>query len=224
MAAVSAQPNGPSTGPSRGPAAPRAFRVARWVPLVAVLPLAFVAVLIPLSQQTGSARPVPPDMCALVPPDLLSRLVPSARRALGVVDSSHNQLHLTNCRAETDLDVATTTATARLTLQFDRYGPRGSLSPAENARDAFARDKQVVLAATGTRHKVSDLVGLGDSAYLDVLPPTVVDSAEGGSFATVSVLRGDGELTITYGAAPSTDELTAAAAVSVAREVAGRLP
>lgn len=210
---------------------PRLVRWSRWTallaPLVGVLvfPLMFI---VPMLASDASARRVPENVCALVPADLLARLVPAGQMDTPESSYSSSYKARTTCEVRTDQETASTTAGASLSIELERYaGKRIGFSDAEDeAQDQFASHKAYPLTAT-SGYRVADLSGLGDSAYLAVREPPA-PTKPGGTVdnwsVQVVVLRADAVLTVGYTASPTDERRAASAAVAVTRALLKELP
>jgi hypothetical protein len=203
---------------------------ARRVPLRGwLLPL---AILLPSMVLCGSVfstsikHPpggVPADVCALIPTDLLNRVVPAAK--VGDVDSKNSETYTNRarCSAQTDPDTARTTARGSLSVELDRHGTLAGKDPREHAQDEFGSSKRFALSDTIVPHRVFDLERLGDAAFVAVDRQRDTDRQEHQSVVEVEVLAADRTLRLHYVASPTTDDLAVSAAVAVARALLGRL-
>ncbi|GIJ49154.1 hypothetical protein Val02_60400 [Virgisporangium aliadipatigenens] len=195
-----------------------------WLPCAIV---GFVAVMT-VGPGTGlfasPPHPPPDDPCALVAADLLARLVPGARVDERVVRTGRYTTFAV-CAFRSGEGAP---AVGLLWLRVERHGDRGGQDPGQHAQDGFARGKRAELAGGVP---VSDLRGLGDSAYVAGPSPAggTVSSSGGGPGSspvevTVRVLRGDLTLAVRYQAAPSEPVLVAGGAVAAARAALERVP
>ena len=155
-----------------------------------------------------------PAVCGLVPADLISRLVPGAT-AEDKPDVYPTRLQATKgCDAETGY---TGDRIAQLRIKVDRYGTFLDYPPREHAKRDFISDKN--LAPKLSTGQPRDVAGLGDSAFVAMDPKPVGNYNR----AQVNVLRADVIVEVTYSANPSSPDLVAAAAVTVARAVLEKL-
>ena len=146
---------------------------------------------------------LPANPCALVPVDLFRTLVPDA----GPPNHGHDEntaISRSYCSASTDPDLATTTAMGELRIELDWVG-----------RDAVA-----LFALEKANHAAQDLTGLGDSAYVDVMPRHALT---GQWIVEVRVLKPGTHLLVRYEASPTDDTHALSAAVVVARTVLAAL-
>jgi hypothetical protein len=162
-------------------------------------------------------RAAPADPCALVPADLVALLVPAPGKPEPEVRNNQPFTNRAECAVRTDHDAATTNASASLRIEVERNGSRGTESSSSHSQTDFANGKRYEMQDSIVQHRVNDLRGIGDSAYLTVDVPR--SSGSGSAAAQVTVLRGDIIATVMYSASPSSDEQVAAAAVRVAREL-----
>jgi hypothetical protein len=198
-----------------------ARRVGWWLPFVALVPMVFLfGSLIPLSVKHAPGS-VPGDVCALVPPDLVDRVVPAARKGDLDVKNAEPYTNVARCSAQTDVERATTTARGSLSVELRRHGTLAGMDPRAHAQDEFASDKRFELTDTITPGRVSDLGGLGDSAFVSVARPRDSDVPEHRSAVQLEVLDRDRILRLHYVASPTTDDRAVSAAVAVARALLG---
>jgi hypothetical protein len=198
-----------------------ARRAPRWLPLMALVPLVFLfGSLVPLAVKHAPGS-VPGDVCALVPPDLLDRVVPAAKKDDVDARNSEPYTNVARCSAQTDGDRATTTARGSLSVELRRHGTLAGLDPAAHARDEFASDKRFELTDTITPGRVSDVGGLGDSAFVSVARQRDSDQRGHLSMVQLEVLARDRILRLHYVASPTTDDRAVSAAVAVARALLG---
>jgi hypothetical protein len=136
-------------------------------------------------------------------------------------DDGHTSTRWSDCLLVTDLIRADTKASATLHVRVDRFS--GSLldPPVAAAKADFASTKQAQMAPGVINYQVSDLPGLGDSAYI------AVQVTDAGAMRVprvdLHVLRGDLELDVQYAGTPTTSEQTAAGAYAVAQNLMERL-
>jgi hypothetical protein len=200
-----------------------ARRAAWWLPLVAVVPVVFVfGSLIPLTDKHPPGS-VPADVCALVPPDLLDRLVPAARTSDVDAKNAEPYTNVARCSAQTDGERATTTARGSLSVELRRHGTLAGLDPRGHAQDDFASDKRFELTDAIVRKRVSDLGGLGDSAFVSVARPDDSDARDHRTTVQLEVLARDRILRLHYAASPTTDDRAVSALLAVARALLGAL-
>jgi hypothetical protein len=162
-------------------------------------------------------RAAPADPCALVPAEVLALVVPAAGPPKARVRNGQPYANEADCTVKTDPGRAPTDATGNLSVSIERDGSRGAERPAGHAQTDFAVRKRQEQEGRLVKRRVSDLAGLGESAYLSADVPG--EPAGGSATARVMVLSGDTIATVTYSASPSDDRLVAAAAVRVAREL-----
>jgi hypothetical protein len=214
--------SGPSgTGVGDPPRVPWEIRTIRWVSLpIMLVPLVFMMVYLVLpAVLPEKPRDVPGDVCALVPADLLARVVPAAGPRETEAKNGEQYTNRARCSVSTQPDLATSTARGILTIELNRHGDLAGRNPADHAQNEFALTKRYLFGREGTR--VYDLSKLGDSAYLAVDRSGDSDHRVGPLRVSVAVLRKDIELTVRYSASPTDDRLASAAAVAVARAVLG---
>jgi hypothetical protein len=198
-----------------------ARRAVWWAPLVALAPLVFVFVsLIPMTAKHPPGS-VPADVCALVPPDLMDRVVPAAKVTHVDARNSERYTNVARCSVQTDGDRATTTARGSLSVELRRYGTLAGQGPQEHAQEDFAFDKKFALADTIVPGRVSNVGGLGESAFVSVARRDGSGVAEHQSTVQVEVLARDRTLRLHYVASPTTDDRAVSAAVAVARALLG---
>jgi hypothetical protein len=188
----------------------------RWIGLpLMVLPLVFTMTCLVLPTVFAEKpRDVPGDVCALVPADLLARLVPAAGARDHDAENGQQFTNRARCSVRTDTAQATSTARGSLMISLKRHGDLALRDPAEHAQDEFASSKRYRLRRGDS--SVFDLRKLGDSAYLAKDRASDNDRASRVSQVEVVVLRKDVELTVWYSAGPSDERLVSSAAVAVA--------
>jgi hypothetical protein len=188
-----------------------------WIPMV-ILPWVPMAIWAQRAVFGGRPRDVPSDVCALVPADLLARVVPAGKVANVTAQNDGAPTNKAECTVATDRDQATTTARATLSISLTRHGDTTLRTSEDHSQHDFALFKRMRMAnESRTRYHVFDLSKLGDSAYLAVEEPTQSQRDEQNSRVEVSVLRNDIELTVRYFASPTDDALSSSATVAVAR-------
>jgi hypothetical protein len=220
-------PAPPPTPPPAPPPAVRRSGAGRWrigLAVVAVLaPVVLLAVVLGPLLLKEKPRAVRPDVCALVPADLLARVVPAGKVAGVAADNAGASINAARCRVETDDTKATSSARATLSIEVRRHGSLGRWDPGDHARDEFAGGKGYELADTNAPRKVHDLSRLGDSAFVAVYRGGDSDAREHRSVVHLQVLARDMLLRIDYDASPTREDLATAAAVAVARALLGSL-
>jgi hypothetical protein len=190
--------------------------------LMVLLPVASLCgFLAPMVLQSGP-RAVPSDVCSLIPDDLLSKLVPTAKQTDVSASNDQQFTNRASCTEQTDADKATTTADASLLIQLQRDGSVANRGPSAAARDDFVGAKSYAVSDTIQKKKVYD-IKLGDAAFLTVDQRDQYDNDQSQSTVNVQVLKGDIILSVNYIASPTTDERTAAAAITVADAILGGL-
>jgi hypothetical protein len=188
-----------------------------WIPLV-ILPWVPMAIWAQRSAFAAPPRRVPSDVCALVPADLLARVVPAGKTANVTAENDGAPTNKAECTVATDRDHATTTARASLSISLSRHGDGGLRTSEDHSQHEFALFKRMRMAnESSTRYRVFDLSKLGDSAYLAVEELSQSQRDAQNSSVEVSVLRKDIELTVRYFASPTDDALSSSAVVAVAR-------
>jgi hypothetical protein len=155
-----------------------------------------------------------PAVCGLVPAELLARLAPGATAS----DVDHNfssGLQVSKeCQARTGF---TGDTTAQLRVEVTRYGSFLDYPPAEHAKHDFINAKKI--APQLSMGPPRDVAGVGDSAFVTVDPEPIGDFQR----AEIQVLRGTEIVEVSYWADPSTPDLVASAALTVARAVLEKL-
>jgi hypothetical protein len=195
-----------------------AIRILR---LAMLLPLLLMGLVVWRLNDQHPPKAVPADVCALVPADLLARVVPAAKPGKPSTDGPSLTAATARCSTRTDPDNATSTADADLSIQVDHEGSLGGKDPGAHARDEFAGDKRREITKPLDPGRVFDLPGLGDDAYVFVQRPRNYAVTEHRSSVEVHVLAGATVLRVDYDAAPSTDDLATAAAVALAQALLG---
>jgi hypothetical protein len=186
--------------------------------LVGLLAIGGIVVVV---NQIHDEKPgvVPPDLCALIPADLLARIVPSAQvsnRQSSPWSASCNEVSAAGSSGPDQAQAA-----GSLSLFVDWYSSTLTGTAVRRARAAFGSVKQEALDGGSV---TGDLAGLGDSAYLTKFTVAQTPGSEWTAGATVDVLRGDAVLSVFYFADPTTQARADATAVDVARALIGRLP
>jgi hypothetical protein len=193
------------------------------VPLLFLIPLVILcgsSIRLVIKTPPG---PVPPDVCALVPADLLQRVVPAAKMEEPESKNSETFTNVARCSGQTDSGKAGTTAHALLRVELRRYGTLAGASPGQHAHDEFAGSKKFALKDQISPARVFDVGRLGDSAFVSVDEPSVSDRQEHRSVVDLQVLMRERTLRLYYYAEPTTDDLAVAAVVAVARALLGAL-
>ncbi len=112
-------------------------------------------------------------------------------------------------RCEWKSDISETGSTADLAVFVARSAPMAFRTSADEAMDSFSSQKKLGLSLGHT----VDLAGFGHFAYAEV------HSDQTRPYVIVSALQGGDVVTVSYAAAPSTDDLTLAGAAEAMRMV-----
>lgn len=202
------------------PPKPWPVRAARWATASSglIIVLLVLGVLVLPQAVRSEVRAVPDDLCALVPAELLARLVPAPATPERRTGPASDQRARAECEVSTEKRDATY---GSLVLEVERHGAAMFRGAAGDTRDSYAGLKQTRLTGGLVPQRVADVPGLGDDAYVTGDASTTDRASRG--FAIVTVLAGDTILTVSYNAAPSTDALATSAAVTVARAMLGGL-
>jgi hypothetical protein len=209
--------------PVPSPRRPRRIHLrGRLLRLVILLPaIVLGASFLPLHGDSPP-RSVPADVCALIPADLLSRVVPAGKVSEVDARNAEPYRNVARCTVRTDSDSATTTAYGSLNVELQRHGSLGRQGPGDRARDDFASSKKFALTDTISPQRVFDVNRLGDSAFVAIGKPNDFAVQEHQSAVEVQVLADERTLLIYYVASPTTDDLAVSAAVAVARALLGQ--
>lgn len=153
-------------------------------------------------------RPLPEDVCALLPKDTKNRTVPwSGQAKLGGSSSGSDQVNAT-CELTTDPLSAKTYNEATLKVRVDRFGSMGTTSRTEAAEQAMTQ----VMQQAGEDAK--GLRDLGDRGFT-----TTRKRAKHQWQVSVRVQYGDTIVSVDYATKLSERGGTRDAAVTVTREV-----
>jgi hypothetical protein len=222
---MSIDDNVPTVPPPALPPAParRRSRLLWLVPLAILLPATIMcATVLPMAFKHGPGD-VPANVCALIPTDLLNRVVPAGKVEDPTSSNTEPYTNRARCTAQTDADSAPTTARATLSVELERHGSLAGQDPDEHAQDDFVSSKKFALARSISPADVFDVDRLGDSAFIAVRRRDDVDRREHRSTLDLWVLAHDRVLRLHYVASPTTDDRAASAVVAVARALLGAL-
>jgi hypothetical protein len=210
-----------TTLPERLPWSMRAVKQF-WVPFV-LAPQVPLMILMLRSNSREQPQQVPANLCALIPTDLLARVVPAGKIEDVKADNTGTYNNTAECSAVTNTDEATTTARSSLWIRLTRHAGDSTRSPEKTAQNSFAITKAYRMNDSTSSERVFDISKLGDSAYLSIRDVSDFERRAQESRVEVSVWRKDIELTVHYFAAPTDEALSSSAAVAVARALTDAL-